>query len=444
MLIIIFWIDIINLFEIELCAIGEFSVDTDGDGVIDDSDNCPEEANADQADMDEDGLGDVCDDDIDGDGILNEDDNCPENANPDQADLDNDGIGDWCDEECTSATSEDTPITIADSGDNATYTASVHIMENIIITDVNVTINIDHDWDSDLDIFLTNPNGDQIELSTGNGGGGDNYTDTVFDQEADASISSGTPPFTGSFIPEGDLSSLNGDYSAGVWTLEVTDTFGALDGGIINSFTLEVCGILDPNDYDVDGVLNEDDNCLLTVNPDQSDMDGDGQGDFCDDDMDGDGVLNVNDNCPGTVNPDQSDLDGDGLGDICDNDMDGDGSTNSTDNCPETYNLDQSDLDGNGVGDVCDGLIPNDVLTPNGDSINDTWMILNIERFPNAIVKVYNRWGNEVFSAKNYSNNWNGTSDSGGGTLPTGSYFYQIDQLGDENVILHGWIYLTN
>ncbi len=90
------------------------------------------------------------------------------------------------------------------------------------------------------------------------------------------------------------------------------------------------------------------------------------------------------------------------------------------------------------------GLIPNDVLTPNGDSINDTWMILNIERFPNAILKVYNRWGNEVFSAKNYNNNWNGTSDSGGGTLPTGSYFYQIDQLGDGNVILHGWIYLTN
>lgn len=433
----------INLFEIELCAIGEFSVDTDLDGVIDDADNCPEVANADQSDIDEDGLGDVCDDDIDGDGILNEDDNCPEHANPDQADLDMDGIGDWCDVECTSATTEDTPITIADSGDDATYTATVEIMENIIITDVNVTINIDHDWDSDLDIFLSNPNGDLIELSTGNGGAGDNYTDTVFDQDADASISSGTPPFTGSFIPEGDLSSLNGDYSAGVWTLVVTDTFGAFDGGVINSFTLEVCGILDPYDYDVDGVLNEDDNCLLTVNPDQSDIDGDGQGDLCDDDMDGDGVLNVNDNCPGTINPDQSDIDGDGLGDICDNDMDGDGSPNSTDNCPETYNLDQSDLDGNGIGDVCDGLIPNDALTPNGDGINDAWMILNIERFPNAVIKVFNRWGNEVFSTNNYSNNWKGTSDSGG-TLPTGSYFYQIDQSGDGNTILHGWIYLTN
>jgi hypothetical protein len=36
-------------------------VDTDGDGVADDEDNCPEHANADQSDLDEDGLGDACD-----------------------------------------------------------------------------------------------------------------------------------------------------------------------------------------------------------------------------------------------------------------------------------------------------------------------------------------------------------------------------------------------
>jgi hypothetical protein len=83
-------------------------VDTDGDGVADEDDNCPNTANADQADNDNDGLGNVCDptpdgvtpppsNDRDNDGIPNASDNCPDTANPDQADADNDGIGDVCD-----------------------------------------------------------------------------------------------------------------------------------------------------------------------------------------------------------------------------------------------------------------------------------------------------------------------------------------------------------
>ncbi|MGB0375944.1 MAG: gliding motility-associated C-terminal domain-containing protein [Flavobacteriaceae bacterium] len=37
-----------------------------------------------------------------------------------------------------------------------------------------------------------------------------------------------------------------------------------------------------------------------------------------------------------------------------------------------------------------------------------TWNILGIEKFPNAIVEVYNRNGQRVFRAKNYQNNWTG------------------------------------
>jgi M6 family metalloprotease-like protein len=72
-------------------------LDSDGDGLIDDCDNCPHHPNPDQADNDGDGLGDACDPDDDNDGVDDEYDNCPLVPNPDQQDSDGDGVGDACD-----------------------------------------------------------------------------------------------------------------------------------------------------------------------------------------------------------------------------------------------------------------------------------------------------------------------------------------------------------
>lgn len=70
--------------------------DQDGDGIADDIDNCPSIANPDQADGNDNGTGDACEVDTDGDGVFDTDDNCPTVANADQADADADGIGDAC------------------------------------------------------------------------------------------------------------------------------------------------------------------------------------------------------------------------------------------------------------------------------------------------------------------------------------------------------------
>jgi len=74
--------------------------DRDEDGIPDESDNCPETANPDQADMDTDAIGDVCDPDDDNDGISDQEDNCSCVQNPGQEDSyppQGNGIGDACD-----------------------------------------------------------------------------------------------------------------------------------------------------------------------------------------------------------------------------------------------------------------------------------------------------------------------------------------------------------
>ena len=87
--------------------------DSDGDRKKDAVDNCPKVWNPDQSDVDSDKVGDACDacpllkdatscpkaslDDTDGDGVPNATDNCPQKINGDQADQDSDGKGDACD-----------------------------------------------------------------------------------------------------------------------------------------------------------------------------------------------------------------------------------------------------------------------------------------------------------------------------------------------------------
>lgn len=87
-----------------------------------------------------------------------------------------------------------------------------------------------------------------------------------------------------------------------------------------------------------------------------------------------------------------------------------------------------------------------DAFSPNGDGANDEWIIPNIDAYPTNSLKIFNRWGAEVFSAAPYSNGnaWDGISTHPatiGEGLPVSTYYYILD-LGTGEEAYRGFVYL--
>ena len=224
--------------------------DTDNDGILDESDNCPLVANAGQEDGDSDGVGDVCD-------------NCASTANADQADGDSDGLGDVCDGCPNSpdpAQNDGDGDGINDACDNCPLIANAG----------------QEDGDSD-----------------GAGDACDNCLGVANPSQAD---------------PDSDGLGDECDNCPAVANVsqEDEDSDGAGDAcdncvGLANASQV---------DGDSDDVGDDCDNCPADANSDQADGDSDGVGDACDncpaivnasqDDADNDGVGDLCDACAGT------------------------------------------------------------------------------------------------------------------------------------------------
>jgi subtilisin-like proprotein convertase family protein len=138
----------------------------------------------------------------------------------------------------TSLVSTDTPLAIPDNVP-AGVTSTIAVADTSTVQDVNVTVNITHSYDHDLTLSLTTPANTSITLAAARGGSANNFTNTVFDDEAANPISAGAAPFTGSFRPEQPLSAADGPSGAGNWRFKAVD--GApQDTGTINSWTLKL------------------------------------------------------------------------------------------------------------------------------------------------------------------------------------------------------------
>lgn len=67
--------------------------------------------------------------------------------------------------------------------------------------------------------------------------------------------------------------------------------------------------------------------------------------------------------------------------------------------------------------------IPN-IITPNDDGINDSWVIKNIELYPNNAIRIFDRDGRLIYSKLGYDNSWNGMFN--GFPLPEDTYYYVL------------------
>lgn len=231
--------------------------------------------------------------------------------------------------------------------DATTVEDTIAVTEAGAIADVEVEVDITHSWVRDLTMTLQH--GDvAVLLVAARGGGGQNFTGTLFDDEADQSIAEGSAPFAGAYRPEESLEAFDGADQAGDWTLVITDAM-APDDGVLNEWTLyleiEAQGTLDCNG---NGVLDECDIAGAT----SSDVNGNEVPDDCEEDCNYNGVPDGVDLAEGT----SPDCNGNGRPDECDRRDD------PSLDCNDNLVLDECDiaegtsldLNGDGLPDECE------------------------------------------------------------------------------------------
>jgi subtilisin-like proprotein convertase family protein len=123
--------------------------------------------------------------------------------------------------------------------------AVIEVPDHLIVSDLDVRINLTHTCVFDLQLFVESPVSTKICLNMYHADKeffkGEDYTNTIFDDEAELSIQEAEPPFTGRFRPREPykLSEFDGQDAYGTWRLQIYDQWYA-DTGTLNRFELMI------------------------------------------------------------------------------------------------------------------------------------------------------------------------------------------------------------
>ncbi len=130
--------------------------------------------------------------------------------------------------------SDELPIVIPDNSN--TY-AQIDVSQDGELLDLDVLVDITHPRTTELRVILISPDNISIMMSDRNGGEGNNYTQTIFDDQAVKSIKEGTAPFTGRYRPEQSFSNILNNPLSGQWQLRIVEN-GNSNSGMLNQWCL--------------------------------------------------------------------------------------------------------------------------------------------------------------------------------------------------------------
>lgn len=205
---------------------------------------------------------------------------------------------------------------------------------------------------------------------------------------------------------------------------------------------------IEAHDHDADGI------------PDVTFIGSDKDNDGLDDGFEGSVAIDsdVNDEIDSPFD-DLPNTDGDSESDYRDIDDDDDGIPTAEEDTNGDGDYSNDDIDSDGIPDYLEPNYSGDdievfnVVTPNGDGIHDVLTISGLENFPNNTIRVYNRWGVQVFQTRAYDtqgNVFDGTSEGRvtvdrDNKLPVGTYFYILDYENEfgEMKSLSGYLYIN-